>query len=215
VSFSLSIVGHGVEARLRLPIGVAWTGDNLLLGPMNLELARAQNAAGGIRNGVLVPGKREVAVAGVAQERDLVEWIGSCFDCEDHWALRTDDYELALPRGWTLRVDGAGEWPWELALGGSSDDLIYLRGPVPMSRIPPPNKAAGPGMSLWEQGTDPYAWFELAYHVVDTPFRQRSYTIPLDDDAAYLLTAQSAESAHAQMIEAAELVASSFVVLED
>jgi len=166
-----------------------------------------------VRNGVLVPGERTVALAGVATQDDLLEWTETCDDCEARWALRTAEYEIAWPRGWTLRAGGP-PWPWELALAGSSDDLIYLRGPVPPSRIPPPHKAAGPGMTLAGQGADPWEWFELAYEVDGVPFRQRSYVLPVDDDAAYLLTAQAAETAYSQMVEAGDLVVASFVILE-
>lgn len=158
--FSLVIAGYGVEAKPKLPAGVAHLEDStLIFGPMNAAPAKAQAAQGGLKNVLLKPGK---APRGVLEKRpipgspivtystgqegttqlalgngmDSYEAVLEGFRATDgpaQWTIVTDDHEIRWPAKLTLRADGdlnPGSWPYEFGLDGSAENLLYLQGPL-------------------------------------------------------------------------------------
>ena len=166
-AFSLSIAGHGVEARLRLPIAAAHLSDGtLVFGPFDLPAARS---SGNIRSAVIQPGAspsaplspHSTSSAGIvtytseergttklvlgAGMRDHDELLAS-FGPAPHapiWRLVTDQIDAWWPAGFSLRATGdvqAPDGPFHLAHDGSRHDAIHLWGPLVGDNIPPPER---------------------------------------------------------------------------
>jgi hypothetical protein len=236
--FRLTIAGHGIEARAKLPIGgTQIDGGSIILGPMNLALA----ARDGVRNVVLVPGEppdrplerraggklvsyaagegmTEVVLGtGMSSYDQMLEGV-DVVDDDCDWTIVTEDHDVLWPEGFTLRADGdraPGTWPYELSHHGSSERLIYLQGPFVASQIPPPEQLVGPGMELVDQGDldgtiNTVLWFELSYEHEGVPWAQRFYYLPIDSEGIYLMRAQTDDDAREEVFDAADLMAGSF-----
>lgn len=240
--FSLSIAGYGVEVSPRLPVGVAHLEDGtLIFGPMNATEVPAQ----GLKNVLLKPGKPPTAafekrlapgtplvtyssgeegttLLALGNGMDGYESVLERFRTADYpaqWAIITDDHEIRWPTRFTLRADGdltPRSWPYELALDGSDQNLLYLQGPLTGAKqIPAPEQLIAPGMEMVGQGdlkgtVKSVIWFELAYEHGGAQWRQRFYYLPIDSESVYLLRAQGTADVADKMFKAGDLVATSF-----
>ena len=158
--FSLVIAGYGVEAKPKLPVGVAHLEDGtLIFGPMNYTDGKAQAAEGGLKNVLLKPGKAPTGVLkkraipgspllaystgqegttllalgwGMENYAPVLEEIHTA-DHPAQWTIITDDHEIRWPSKFTLRADGdlsPRSWPYEFGLDGSGGNLLHLQGPL-------------------------------------------------------------------------------------
>ncbi len=242
---SLIVAGYGIEAIPRLPVGVASLEDGtLIFGPVDAAAAQAQANGAGIKNVLIKPGRAPggavdkrpfpgtelvtlwsgekgttmlVLGAGMADYEPVLEAFRTA-DRPAAWSIVTDDHEIRWPMGFTLRVGSdvkAGSWPYELGLDGSTENLLFLQGPLTGAQIPPPEYFAAPGMQQVGQGVlkgtvASVRWIELAYQEDGAAWRQRSYYLPVDSESVYLLRVQGKTDVTGKMFEAADLVATSF-----
>lgn len=217
---SLLVVGYGIEAKPRLPVGVAHLEDGtLIFGPVDAAQANAQASAGGIKNVLLKPGpaggRAQMALGKGMETYDAVLEQIAAADHPPHWAIATDDYVIRWPARLTLRADGDPKRPFELALGGTAAEFLCMQGRFTgPDQIPRPEQLVGPGMEMVGQGdvkgADSVIWFELGYEHRGASWRQRFYYLPFGSDSIYVLRAQATEPARDKMIDAADSIAGSF-----
>ena len=135
-----------------------------------------------------------------------------------HWTLVTNDHEIRWPAKFTLRADGEMNprtWPYELALDGSRENLLWLQGPLRGKQIPTVEHLVAPGMAIAARGelngsAGTVRWMEVAYEKEGTKWRQRSYWLPVDSDSQYLLRAQGTLDVSGVVFSAADVVATTF-----
>jgi hypothetical protein len=241
--FSLLIAGYGIEATPRLPAGIAQMEDGtLLFGPMNVAEAKK---TGQLNNILIKPGKppkgalekrarsdANIVVYSTAEEGATQVALGIGMEGYDavlsglrtaphpaQWTLITDDYEIRWPAKFTIRVDGdlnPRSWPYELGLDGSSENLLFLQGPLTgPEQIPPPERLVAPNQEMVDQGSlkgtvNTVIWIELTYEHGGSRWRQRFYYIPRDSESVYLLRVQGTADVAEKMFAAADLMATSF-----
>lgn len=234
---NLVVAGYGVEAKPNMPVGVAHLANGaLIFGPLARE--------GVVRNVALMPKKRptrplerriddrtgvgiyssgEVGTTFLALGVGMTDYepVLSTFRTAEHsagWRLVTDDHEIRWPARFTLRADGDPDprrWPYELALDGSRDHILFLYGPLRGSRVPVAEHFVGAGMSIVLRGeiagvVAAVPYIELAYERAGQAWRQRVYWLPLDAHTTYLMRAQATAENRDTMFGGADKVARSF-----
>lgn len=131
------------------------------------------------------------------------------------WQLTTDDYRGAMPPGvvlWSTADDVA--WPFELTLAsGSSDQMIYVQGPMPKRRAPKPKDLLADGMRTAGKGSlktksGSIRWVDFAYEHGGATWTQRRYWVPLGR-GVLLVTAQAAGETTMAMLQTADEFVSS------
>jgi hypothetical protein len=179
-TFSLKIVGHGIEMKPRLPATAAHLADGMIIfGPYDLAAARAQ---GEIKNVLIRPGsppmgplarhalsENSIVTYSSAQRGSTQLVLGNgmrdfdpvleSVEVADHpgqWRIICDDHEIVWPATMLLRVDGNlanRQGPYELALDGSLDQVLTFHGPYIGERIPRPESLLSPGQTWGESGS--------------------------------------------------------------
>jgi len=239
--FTLTISGFGIEARPRLPATAAHLADGtIVFGPYDVAAARA---LGAIRNVLIRPGtqptgllakhaisENSIVTYSTAQRGSTQLVLGTGMQDYDavlesvktvphhaQWRIITDDHEIVWPATMLLRVDGNlanRTGPYELALDGSTENLITFHGPFIGERIPRPEHLLSPGQRWGESGTidgtvRTVRWFTVGHTLDGVAWLQRYYFVPLDGSAVYLIRAQATEVTAPAMFGAADFVARS------
>lgn len=246
--WSLEVVGHGIAFTPILPRGIAHLADGtLILGPMGnagdakvsnvlvkpgrsptRELTQQTTEEGIVRFSSGEDGSTAIALgAGMDSYGGLISQVRSGAPAGD-WKLVTLDHSISWPKGLTLRVDGdeaVDSYEYEFTVGNSSEDILYLRGPLAPrsaeSGSPSPldiphldelvldwQTEVGRGQLQGSQGAVP--WLEIRYAHGGDDWRARFYWLALDTDRVYLLRAQARESLATMMLASADQIAASF-----
>jgi hypothetical protein len=236
-AFALTIAGHGVEARARLPLAAAHLSDGtLVFGPFDLPAARS---SGQIRTALIQPGSAPSAeltphstsdsgivtytseergttklVLGAGQ-RDHGELLAS-FGPAPHaaiWRIITDQIDLWWPAGFSLRATGdvnAPDGPFHLAHDGSPHDAIHLWGPLAGDNIPPPERLQAGGGTRIDAGSLAGAERPVKHYTFESDASaQRYYYVHLDAQVIYLVRARAAIDSAAVVFKAADVVCAS------
>jgi hypothetical protein len=216
--------------------------QTLIFGPVNPEHAQEQvQATGRIQNVLIKPGAAPTAplekrtqpgtplivyssgqagttqlALGVEMESYgtvLHEIATAAHPAE--WRLIADDHEIPWPAGYTLRA-GPEVHPrstsYELALGGSGENLLTVQGPLTGRQVPTPEQLVAPYQTVVGQGSlgDNVMWIELAYEHGGSNWRQRFYYLPHAPETVYMLCAQGKQDVADAMFVAADAIASAF-----
>ena len=235
--FALTIAGHGIETRPRLPIAAAHLSDGtLVFGPFDLPAARS---SGQIRSAVITPGSSPSAplaphstsnagiVTYTSEERGTTKLVLGA-GLRDHgellesltpashaavWRLVTDQVDLWWPPGFSLRATGdatAADGPFHLTHDGSPHDAIHLWGPLSGDNIPPPERLqAGGGTRIDAASLDGAVSPIKHYTFESDASAQRYYYVPLDAQVIYLVRARAALDTAATVFKAADVLCAS------
>ena len=236
-AFTLTIAGHGVEARTRLPIAAAHLSDGtLVFGPFDLPAARS---SGRIKSAVIQPGSspsaplaphstssagivtytseergttKLVLGAGLRDHDELLESFGPAPHAPV-WRLVTDQIDAWWPAGFSLRATGdvqATDGPFFLAHDGSPHDAIHLWGPLAGENIPPPERLQSAGGIRIDAGSLDGAVGVVKHYTFESDASaQRYYYVPLDSQVIYLVRARATIETAATVFKAADVLCAS------
>jgi len=236
-AFTLTVAGHGIETRARLPLAAAHLSDGtLVFGPYDLPAARS---SGRIRTALIQPGTapsaplaphsmnensivtysseergttKLVLGAGMRDHGELLEAFGPAPHAAI-WRIVTDQIDVWWPAGFSLRATGdvhAPDGPFHLAHDGSPHDAIHLYGPLAGDHIPPPERLqAGGGVRIDAGSLDGADRAIKHYTFEGDAAAQRYYYVHLDAQVIYLVRARASIGTAAVLFKAADVVCAS------
>lgn len=126
----------------------------------------------------------------------------------DSWRIETSVHVCPWPEGFALVSPPAGD-PVPFYLVGPGDAAVFVQGPFPATRVPPPGGMAAPGQTLLRQGLDGRGpWAELGYDHEGEQWRQWHRVVAWGGDHVLVVTSQSplvhADAASVAAAEVAE-----------
>lgn len=236
-SFALTIAGHGIETRPRLPAAAAHLLDGtLVFGPYDLAAARAQNA---VKNVLVRPGappsgtllRRSMSESsivtystaergttqlvlgtGMRDHHEVLEAIGVAAQ-PPLWRILTDQIDCWWPAGFSLRASGdvtSEHGPFLFAYEGSTTDVVELFGPFTAAQVPAPEQLAAHGSTRIDAGQLAGAVRPIKHYTFEgDATAQRYYYVHLDGTALYLVRARATLDRAATVFKAADTVCAS------
>jgi hypothetical protein len=230
---TLRIAGFGVETAPRIPAAISHLMDgSLIFGPQDLAAARIPGA----KHALLRPGRTPTAAlerrsiaeggqvtyssaergttqlvlgTGMQSYDDLLDDLRTA-DHPAYWTILTDDHEVRWPTWFTLFIDDGTSRgrPYELALGRSSTNRLFLEPALPTSLTPDgqqlitfEHELVGAGSLIGALGS--VKWIDL----VHSRLMRRCYYLP---QGRYMLQAYATRDDAMMVFAAADLVASTF-----